>query len=132
MAGKSTIEWTQVTWNPVTGCTKISAGCKNCYAERMARRLRLMGSKRYVNELAVTLREDLLDFPKTLRAPRQIFVNSMSDLFHEAVPLEFIQKAFASMNTSPQHAFQILTKRSERLAELADKSHWSENIWRNR
>ncbi|PKL49287.1 MAG: hypothetical protein CVV42_07090 [Candidatus Riflebacteria bacterium HGW-Riflebacteria-2] len=129
MAGKSTIEWTQITWNPVTGCTKISAGCKNCYAERMARRLHLMGSKRYVNEFAVTLHEDLLDFPKTLRAPRQIFVNSMSDLFHEEVPLEFIQKVFASMNASPQHVFQVLTKRSERLAELADQLNWSKNIW---
>ncbi|GAB1352195.1 MAG TPA: phage Gp37/Gp68 family protein [Candidatus Rifleibacterium sp.] len=129
MAGSSTIEWTEVTWNPVTGCTKISAGCKNCYAERMAKRLRLMGSRRYVNEFAVTLHEDLLDFPKKMRAPRQIFVNSMSDLFHEAVPLEFIQKVFATMNACPQHVFQVLTKRSTRLAELANSLVWTKNIW---
>ncbi len=129
MNSKTGIEWTEVTWNPVTGCTKISAGCKNCYAERMAKRLRLMGSRRYMNEFAVTLHEDLLDFPKKMRAPRQIFVNSMSDLFHDLVPLEFIQKVFATMNACPQHVFQILTKRSTRLAELADKLVWTKNIW---
>jgi len=129
MAGKSTIEWTQVTWNPVTGCTKISEGCRNCYAERMARRLHLMRSKRYVNEFRVTLHEDLLEFPKTMRAPKQIFVNSMSDLFHEEVPLEFIQKVFKTMNECRQHVFQVLTKRSRRLAELAGKLTWSDNIW---
>ena len=129
MNSKTGIEWTEVTWNPVTGCTKISAGCKNCYAERMAKRLRLMGSRRYVNEFAVTLHEDLLDFPKKMRAPRQIFVNSMSDLFHEAVPLEFIQKVFATMNACPQHVFQVLTKRSTRLAELANSLVWTKNIW---
>ena len=129
MNSKTGIEWTEVIWNPVPGCTKISAGCKNCYAERMAKRLRLMGSRRYVNEFAVTLHEDLLDFPKKMRAPRQIFVNSMSDLFHEAVPLEFIQKVFATMNASPQQVFQVLTKRSTRLAELADSLVWTKNIW---
>ncbi len=129
MAGSSTIEWTQITWNPVTGCSKISSGCKNCYAERMARRLHLMRSKRYINEFRVTLHEDLLDFPKKLRAPKQIFVNSMSDLFHEDVPLEFIQKVFKTMNECRQHVFQVLTKRSRRLAELAGKLTWSDNIW---
>ncbi len=129
MASNSTIEWTQITWNPVTGCTKISSGCKNCYAERMARRLHLMRSKRYINEFKVTLHEDLLDFPKKLRSGKRIFVNSMSDLFHEDVPLEFIQKVFQTMNECRQHVFQVLTKRSKRLAELAGKLSWSENIW---
>ncbi len=129
MASNSTIEWTQITWNPVTGCTKISSGCKNCYAERMARRLHLMRSKRYINEFKVTLHEDLLDFPKKLRSAKRIFVNSMSDLFHEDVPLEFIQKIFQTMNECRQHVFQVLTKRSKRLAELAAKLSWSENIW---
>ncbi|MEW6713329.1 MAG: phage Gp37/Gp68 family protein [Candidatus Riflebacteria bacterium] len=129
MPSKSTIEWTQITWNPVTGCSKISSGCKNCYAERMARRLHLMGSKRYVNEFKVTLQPDLLDFPRSIRLPKQIFVNSMSDLFHEEVPLEFIQKVFKTMNECPQHIFQVLTKRSTRLAELASRLPWSDNIW---
>ena len=98
MAANSHIEWTQATWNPVTGCTKISAGCKNCYAERLAFRLQAMSNPRYRNGFKVTLHEDLIDLPKRWREPRLIFVNSMSDLFHEQVPLEFIQRVFATMH----------------------------------
>jgi len=129
MRGNSHIEWTESTWNPVTGCSKVSAGCKHCYAERMARRLQAMGSERYVNGFGVTLHHDLIDTPKLWRAPRLIFVNSMSDLFHERVPLRFIQRIFATMRACPQHTFQILTKRSERLAELAPHLDWAPNVW---
>ncbi len=129
MAGKSHIEWTEATWNPVTGCSKISAGCKHCYAERMARRLKAMGNVRYKNGFKVTLHEDLLDAPRKWRAPRIIFVNSMSDLFHEDVPVEFIERAFTTMNECPQHTFQILTKRSGRLKAMASRLEWTENIW---
>src|SRR6185295_15736134 len=113
MRGKSHIEWTESTWNPVTGCSKVSAGCKNCYAERMAKRLQAMGSPRYADGFAVTVHEDLIDAPKSWRSSRVIFVNSMSDLFHEDVPLSFIQRVFATMRDCPQHTFQILTKRSK-------------------
>lgn len=129
MAGKSQIEWTEATWNPVTGCSKVSAGCKHCYAERMARRLQAMGNSRYKNGFKVTLHEDLLDAPRSWRAPRVIFVNSMSDLFHKDVPTKFIQRAFTTMNECPQHTFQILTKRSKRLKTLAPKLKWGPNIW---
>lgn len=129
MAGKSTIEWTEVTWNPVTGCSKISQGCKHCYAERMAKRLVAMGNPRYINGFKVTLHEDLIDIPFTWKRPRKVFVNSMSDLFHEDVPLEFIQKVFSTMNNTPQHTYQILTKRSERLRELSPFLNWTPNIW---
>ena len=129
MADKSHIEWTQATWNPVTGCTKVSAGCKNCYAERLAKRLRAMGSARYVNGFKLTLHEDALDVPKSWRSPRVIFVNSMSDLFHEDVPLRFIKRVFATIRQCPQHTFQILTKRSDRLKELASKIEWPHNVW---
>jgi protein gp37 len=129
MATNSHIEWTEMTWNPVTGCTKVSQGCKHCYAERMARRLHAMGNGRYRNEFRVTLHEDLIDTPKGWQRPRLIFVNSMSDLFHPEVPLEFIQRVFATMTECQQHTFQVLTKRSERLVELADQLHWSDNIW---
>lgn len=118
-----------MTWNPVTGCTKVSQGCKNCYAERMAKRLKAMGSPRYLSGFKVTLHEDLIDLPRKWRQPRLVFVNSMSDLFHEYVPLEFIQRVFQTMNECPDHVFQILTKRSGRLAELASHLSWSENIW---
>lgn len=125
----SSIEWTQMTWNPVTGCTKLSQGCRNCYAERMAKRLQAMGMERYRHGFKLTLQEDLIDLPKKWRAPRLVFVNSMSDLFHEDVPVEFIQQVFKTMNACPRHVFQVLTKRPERLAELADKVVWTDNIW---
>jgi protein gp37 len=123
------IEWTNMTWNPVTGCTKVSQGCKNCYAERMAKRLKAMGSPRYVAGFKVTLQHDLLDLPKRWKQPRLIFVNSMSDLFHEDVPLDYIQKVFRTMGECPHHVFQILTKRSRRLKELAPLLTWHSNIW---
>ena len=129
MAMNSKIEWTQCTWNPVTGCTKISPGCLNCYAERMARRLRAMGQPNYRNGFDVTLHPHTLELPLRWRQPRTVFVNSMSDLFHRDVPLEFIQRVFAIMRQSSQHRFQILTKRSERLAEIAGELTWAENIW---
>ena len=118
-----------MTWNPVTGCVKISQGCKNCYAERMAKRLKAMGSARYDNEFAPTLHEDLIDLPRKWKKPRTVFVNSMSDLFQEAVPLEFIKRVFETMRATPQHTYQILTKRSERLLELAPHLAWPENVW---
>lgn len=129
MAQASHIEWTDATWNPVTGCTKISPGCKNCYAERMAKRLQAMGQPRYLKGFDVTLQSDILNQPFQWKLPRKIFVNSMSDLFHEQVPFNYISKIFEVMNNSPRHIFQILTKRSERLAELGNKFHWSRNVW---
>jgi protein gp37 len=129
MADRSKIEWTEATWNPVTGCSKVSAGCAHCYAERLARRLQAMGNPRYRNGFRVTLHADLLDLPKRWREPRLIFVNSMSDLFHEHVPEEFIQRVFATMRDCPQHTFQILTKRSTRLRKLAGNLDWPANIW---
>lgn len=129
MAGDSRIEWTDATWNPVTGCTKISPGCKNCYAHRMAQRLHAMGQARYRNNFAVTLQPDLLDQPLRWSQPRKKFVNSMSDLFHDDVPLDFIQAVFEVMGKAHWHTFQILTKRSERLVELAPKLSWPANIW---
>ncbi len=129
MRGKSHIEWTEATWNPVTGCSKVSAGCKNCYAERMAKRLFAMGSPRYAAGFAVRLQHDLVEAPKAWKSPKVIFVNSMSDLFHEKVPLDFIQKVFATMRACPQHTFQILTKRSSQLLELSPHLDWAPNIW---
>ena len=129
MANNSKIEWTESTWNPVTGCNKISPGCKNCYAERMAKRLKLMGPERYMNEFKLTLHEDVIDEPLNWKKPKTIFVNSMSDLFHERIPLEFIQKVFNVMVKAEWHTFQILTKRSERLVELAKFLPWAKNIW---
>jgi len=129
MANQSNIEWTEATWNPVTGCTKVSAGCKNCYAERLAFRLQAMGNPRYPNGFKVTLHQDLVELPKRWREPRLIFVNSMSDLFHEQVPLEFIQRVFSTMRKCSQHTFQILTKRSARLRKLARDLDWPENVW---
>ena len=126
---RSGIEWTESTWNPVTGCTKMSAGCKYCYAERMVLRLKAMGVARYQNGFKLTLHEDVLDAPKKWRSPRVIFVNSMSDLFHKAVPFAFIQRVFASMRDCPQHTFQILTKRSGRLARIAHKLEWPHSVW---
>lgn len=129
LANKSNIEWTESTWNPITGCSKISQGCKNCYAERMAKRLVAMKNPRYKNGFDVTLHPDLVDAPRNWAKPRKIFVNSMSDLFHEDVPLEFIQKIFKTMNETPRHIYQILTKRSSRLVDLAPYLNWTPNIW---
>jgi len=129
MPTRSNIEWTEMTWNPVTGCTKISQGCKHCYAERMARRLEAMGSDRYRNGFNVTLHPDLLDVPRRWRQARIVFVNSMSDLFHDDIPLAYIQRVFATMRDCPHHTFQVLTKRSERLAELAPQLPWPNNVW---
>ena len=129
MAKRSNIEWTEMTWNPVTGCTKISPGCKHCYAEFMAKRLVAMGSPRYQNGFELTLQEDLIELPRSWRKPRKIFVNSMSDLFHEDVPLAFIERVFNTMNECPQHQFQVLTKRAERLLQLSSKLRWTPNIW---
>lgn len=129
MTTKSSIEWTEMTWNPVTGCTKVSEGCRHCYAERMAARLQAMGNRRYVNGFRVTLHHDALDAPRRWRRPRVVFVNSMSDLFHEDVPEAFIAQVFETMAACPQHIFQVLTKRSRRLRELALRLSWTENIW---
>ena len=129
MATKSTIEWAEMTWNPVTGCTKVSEGCRHCYAERMAMRLRAMGNRRYSNGFDVTLHDDLVDLPRMLRRRRLIFVNSMSDLFHEDVPDEFIGRVFETMADCPQHTFQVLTKRSRRLRDMAERLPWPKNVW---
>lgn len=129
MPKASTIEWTEYTWNPVTGCSKVSEGCRHCYAERMAKRLHAMGNARYANGFRVTLHDDLVDLPRRLRTPRIIFVNSMSDLFHEKVPVDFIRRVFRTMEACPQHTFQVLTKRSQRLRELADRLPWPANVW---
>lgn len=118
MGDKTQIGWTDATWNPVTGCTKLSEGCTNCYAEKVAKRLQAMGSKRYKNGFDITLHEDALSIPLKWKKPRMIFVNSMSDLFHDKVPLEFIQRVFDVMGRCPQHIFQVLTKRSERMQKL--------------
>lgn len=129
MAQATSIEWTEATWNPVTGCTKVSPGCKHCYAERMAKRLRAMGQPRYANGFRVTLQEDLIEQPLRWTAPRRIFVNSMSDLFHPDVPEAFIGRIFRTMEEARWHEFQILTKRPERLRALADRLPWPENVW---
>lgn len=129
MSDHSGIEWTDATWNPVTGCTKVSPGCKHCYAERLAFRLRAMGSRRYKNGFKVTLQPDQLALPLRWRRPKRIFVNSMSDLFHEAIPEHYIQRIFEVMSQAYWHNFQILTKRSKGLAALARRLPWPPNIW---
>ena len=129
MGSKSTIEWTESTWNPVTGCSKISVGCKNCYAERMAIRLKAMGQANYSNAFRLTLHEHVLDLPLSWKKPRTIFVNSMSDLFHRNVPKSFIMKAFDIMRQAHWHRFQVLTKRVRRLIELDSDIDWAPNIW---
>jgi protein gp37 len=129
MAQQTSIEWTEATWNPVTGCTKVSPGCKHCYAERMAHRLSAMGQPRYRNGFQVTLHPDLIDVPLRWQAPRLIFVNSMSDLFHDDVPDAFIARVFSVMAEARQHTFQILTKRAKRLARLAQALQWPRNVW---
>jgi protein gp37 len=129
MASLSAIEWTELTWNPVTGCMKVSQGCKHCYAERMAKRLKAMGATRYQHGFRPTLHSDLIDAPRKWKRPRLIFVNSMSDLFQDAVPEGFIQRVFETMRQCPQHTFQILTKRSERLRLLGRSPQWPTNVW---
>jgi protein gp37 len=129
MALNTKIEWTEATWNPVTGCTKLSAGCLNCYAERLAFRLQAMGNRRYNNGFDLTLHEDLVSLPLKWKKSKYIFVNSMSDLFHEDIPIEFIERVFKTMELAKWHTFQVLTKRSERLAKLAPKLSWPSNVW---
>jgi len=129
VATGSAIEWTQATWNPVTGCTKVSAGCEHCYAERMALRLQAMGQAKYRDGFAVRTHEHLLELPLTWKRPHEVFVNSMGDLFHDEVPFEFIARVFAVMRGAHQHRFQLLTKRSARLRELAPRLDWPDNVW---
>lgn len=129
MAAKTSIEWTESTWNPVTGCSKISPGCANCYAERMAKRLQAMGQENYKEGFKVALHPRALELPLKWRKPQTIFVNSMSDLFHEQVPFEFISQIFNVMNRAHWHIFQILTKREKRLVELSPSLPWAPNIW---
>ncbi len=129
MAANSAIEWTETTWNPATGCTKISPGCTHCYAERMARRLQAMGQPNYANGFRPTIHEHMLGAPLRWKQPRTIFVNSMSDLFHEGVPVRFIQRIFDVMVAAHWHTFQVLTKRSERLMELCRQLPWPPNVW---
>lgn len=129
MALGTGIEWTEATWNPVTGCTKVSPGCKHCYAERMAERLQAMGQPNYRNGFALTLQPQMLELPLSWRRPRTVFVNSMSDLFHEEVPEVFIERVFDVMGRASWHRFQVLTKRAERLAALAGGLPWASNVW---
>ena len=138
MAQSSSIEWTEATWNPTTGCDRTSPGCDNCYAATLARRLKAMGSERYQADgdprtsgpgFALTLHADLLGTPGTWRQPRLVFVNSMSDLFHEDVPVDFIQAVFEVMADTPRHTFQVLTKRSKRLRRISDDLTWPSNVW---
>jgi len=126
---QSTIEWTDATWNPVTGCTKISPGCKHCYAERMAKRLKMMGQVNYRNGFEITLQPHMLELPLKWKTPKRIFVNSMSDLFHADVPFSYIQEVFAVMRKAHWHQYQVLTKRSERLLELSPRLEWAPHIW---
>lgn len=129
MSANSKIEWTESSWNPVTGCDKISEGCKNCYAERMSRRLKAIGSPNYCNGFKLTLHPEFLELPLKWKKPRMIFVNSMSDLFHKDVPSQYILDVFNVMNRANNHIFQVLTKRSDRLLELSPYLPWSRNIW---
>jgi len=129
VADNSKIEWTEATWNPLTGCTKVSPGCKFCYAERLSMRLQAMGRQAYANGFKLSLHEDALELPLRWRKPRTVFVNSMSDLFQEEVPYEFIARVFTVMNMASWHTFQVLTKRAERLYEFGPRLKWSRNIW---
>jgi len=129
MAANSAIEWTEATWNPITGCTKISLGCQNCYAERMARRLQAMGQSNYTAGFNLRTHDNVLPLPLRWKKSRTIFVNSMSDLFHEKVPAAFISKVFRVMSRAPQHTFQVLTKRSENMLHLSHSLPWPENVW---
>ena len=123
------IEWTEVTWNPTTGCTKVSSGCKNCYAEKMALRLKGMGIKKYDNGFELAIHPAVLIEPYKWSSSKVVFVNSMSDLFHEDLPFEFLEKVFTVMNENPKHIFQVLTKRVKLLLEYSSKLHWTDNIW---
>ena len=125
----TSIEWTTATWNPLTGCTKISPGCKHCYAERMSHRLRLMGQPNYRNGFELTLHEHMLDQPLRWKKPQSVFVNSMSDLFHKDVPVEFIRRVFDVMHRAHWHQFQVLTKRADRLEEVSPLLPWPDNVW---
>ncbi len=126
---QSNIEWTEMTWNPTTGCTKISAGCKFCYAEIMSKRLQAMGVEKYKDNFEVRTHAEALKIPYTWKHSKVVFVNSMSDLFHKDIPLDFIQQVFKVMNDNPQHVFQVLTKRAERLLEIHKELKWTHNIW---
>jgi protein gp37 len=125
----SAIEWTEATWNPTTGCNKVSPGCKHCYAARMAERLQAMGQPNYRNGFQLTLQPHMVDLPLRWKKPQTIFVNSMSDLFHKDVPLEFIERVFDVMRRAHWHRFQVLTKRAERLPEVSARVRWAPNIW---
>jgi protein gp37 len=138
MADGSAIEWTQATWNPTTGCDRLSAGCDHCYALTLAKRLKAMGAPKYQNDgdprtsgpgFGVTIHPDALRIPYGWREPRVVFVNSMSDLFHARVPLSFVREVFSVMANTPQHTYQVLTKRSYRLVRLADRLDWPPNVW---
>lgn len=126
---QSSIEWTEMTWNPTTGCNKISAGCKFCYAEIMSKRLKAMGVDKYKDGFKVRIHHEALSIPYTWKSSKVVFVNSMSDLFHKDIPVDFIKKVFQVMNENPQHVFQVLTKRAERLLELHQELKWTHNIW---
>ncbi|TCC94033.1 phage Gp37/Gp68 family protein [Pedobacter frigiditerrae] len=126
---ESTIEWTELTWNPVTGCKKISPGCKFCYAEVMSRRLKAMRVGKYKDGFKIRIHPESLNIPFTWKKPKVVFVNSMSDLFHDEIPLDFIKAVFAVMNSTPQHTYQVLTKRSDRLLAIARELNWTQNIW---
>ncbi|MEW6472919.1 MAG: phage Gp37/Gp68 family protein [Actinomycetota bacterium] len=138
MGDKSRIEWTEATWNPTTGCDRTSPGCDNCYAMSLARRMKAMGQPKYQRDgdartsgpgFGLTIHHDALDIPRRWKAPRTIFVNSMSDLFHNEVPVDFIREVFTVIAETPQHNYQVLTKRSKRLAQLASELTWSANLW---
>ena len=138
MATNSSIEWTEVTWNPVTGCDRVAAVCDNCYALTLAKRLKAMGAEKYQNDgdprtsgpgFDVTIHPSALDQPRKWRSSKVVFVNSMSDLFHARVPLTFVQDVFTVMAETPQHTYQVLTKRASRLAKVADKLEWPANVW---
>lgn len=129
MATNSSIEWTEATWNPLTGCTKISPGCKHCYAERLSARLQAMGNPNYANGFELTLHDHVVELPLKWKKPRVIFVNSMSDLFHQDVPVEFVLRVFETMRRASWHTFQVLTKRSDRLLELDPQIVWPANVW---
>jgi protein gp37 len=129
MAQSSSIEWTESTWNPVTGCTKIGPGCENCYAERMALRLQAMGQQNYVNGFELTMQRRMLELPLKWRQRQTIFVNSMSDLFHRGVTTDYILEVFGVMNRANHHLYQVLTKRSQRLERLSPRLPWQSHIW---
>ena len=138
MARRSGIEWTEATWNPTTGCDRVSPGCDNCYALALAKRLKAMGSRKYQQDgdprtsgpgFGITLHPETLDLPRSWRAPRVVFVDSMSDLFHPGVPMGFLQAVFAVMRETPRHTYQVLTKRSHRLSDLGSELDWPSNVW---